>query len=208
MPKKKETIIYNRVLMVTRELKRLEFRTAIYLFISSLAFFLLYAIFWRLNLLFLISVIFSGIGILILFRRDEDIRLGGVLTFPLLLYYTLRNILLPLHFLLIVFIGIPITIYLIRKGYIGQVLFYMLAIFIFPLTVLSYYLFTQYFSPVLLSSITYDPGLVIYLLLPHIYLYNLMKIPKDKILNDITLLILLLIGGVSFWLLVNLITGI
>ncbi len=208
MVKKDEDKIYNNILVVTGELKKLELKVAIYTFICSLIFFLLYFLLNKLSILYLISVIFFGIGITILFRRNEDIRLGGILTYPLLLYYTLSNALLPIHFLLVVAIGIPITIYLVRRGYLGQVLFYTLAIFIFPLTVLSYYVLSSYFRPVLLSSIAFDPGYVIYLLLPHIYLYNLMKLPKEKIMNDITILILLIIGGVGFWLLLNLLTGI
>ncbi len=208
MIKKSEAKIYNNILNVTKELKKLEFKVAIYTFISSLLFFLLYFLLNKLSILYLISVIFFGIGITILFRRDEDLRLGGILTYPLLLYYTLSNALLPIHFLLVVIIGIPIVTYLVRKGYLGQVLFYALAIVIFPLTVLSYYFMSSYFKPVLLSSIAYDPGYVIYLLLPHIYLYNLMKLPKEKIADDITMLVLLLIGGVSFWILLNLLIGV
>jgi len=138
MVKKSETRIYKNILNVTKELKKLELRVAVYTFLFSAVFFVLYLILNRLSMLYLISVIFFGIGITILFRKDEDLRLGGILTYPLLLYYTLSNILLPLHFLAVVIIGIPIVIYLVRQGYLGQVLFYTLAIFMFPLTVLSY----------------------------------------------------------------------
>jgi len=208
MSKERESIIYNKVLVVTKELKKLELKVAIYMFLSSFAFFLIYYFFRSLNILYLISVIFFGIAITVVLRREEDLRLGGILTYPLLLYYTLTNALLPLHFLAVVLIGIPIVVILTRKGYIGQVLFYTLALFIFPVTVLSYYGISSLIRPILLSNITYEPGLVIYLLLPHIYLYNLMKLPKEKIWNDITIMLLLVIGGVGFWLLVNLLTGI
>lgn len=194
--------------MVTDELKKLELKTAIALFVASLISFLIYAFLWRFNMMYLISIVFFGIGITIIFRKDEDVRLGGILTFPLLLYYSLSNALVPVHFMIMVAIGLPLTILLIRRGYIGQVLFYMSSLFMFPLTVLSYYFLIEQIPPIILASVTFDPGFVIYILLPHIYVYNLIKLPKDKILNDIIILLLLLIGSIGFWLLLNIITSV
>lgn len=204
---KKEKAAYENVLLITEELKKLERRVALYFIISSFAFLILFKFFIDLMILLLISVMFFGIAVTILFRRNEDLRLGGILTYPLLLCYSISNLLVFIHFFIIVLIGLPIGIWLTRRGYIGQVLFYMLALFVFPLTVLSYYAFAIYFPPITIINIIQHPGTVIYLLLPHIYLYNLMKLPKKKIGKDIMAMTFLVLAGIVFWVLILRLVG-
>ena len=198
---------YENVLVITDELKKLERKTSVYIFMAAAVFILLHIFFSSLGIMLLVSVMFFGIGITILFRRNEDLRLGGILTYPLLLCYSLSNILVTLHFFIVVLVSLPVGILLIRRGYIGQILFFMLALFVFPMTVLSYYFFIIAFPPISVLSVVQHPGTVIYLLMPHIYLYNLMKLPRKKIPFDMIAMALLGLLGGGLWILIMKLVG-
>lgn len=200
--KRVESKAYKRVIHITEELKKFERKIALYLYGGSLAFMLLYFLVFQLNILLLISVIFFGTATTIIFRGRRVVRLGGILTYPLLLYYSLGNSMVLIHFLFMTLVGFPIAILLTRKGYIGQVLFYALSLIIFPLTVVSYYIFSIFLPPAPIVLDVYHAGEVIYLILPQIYIYNLMKMNKDEMMTDIVTMLLLIFMGWSLWALV------
>lgn len=194
-----EYIIYQQVFSITNRLKKLEQKAACVIFGASFIFLCIFFLFGKLNILLLSSVILFGIATLILARRILNIKLGGLLTFPLLLYYTLNTPWILLHFFLVTALGMPLGVMLIRRGYIGEMLFYLLSPLVLPITVVSYYLFTTYFPAYHITPMTHNPGDVIYLALPQLYIYNLLGQAESKVPRELISMVLLVAGGVGVW---------
>lgn len=191
---------YYNVLDVAEELKVLERRVAISLYIGALVFFGVYLAVYRDTIVFLVAILFFGTATTIIFRGESgEVRLGGILTYPLLLYYSFHNVWIIGHFFAISLLSIPIGIFLIRRRYIGQLLFYTLSLFVLPLTILSYYVVSLHIMPIPLIGDLFDAGVVVYTLLPQIYAYNLLKLTKTEMLHDMAAMVALLIAGIVFW---------
>jgi hypothetical protein len=190
---------YDKVMHITKRLKEFERKIAIYLYAACILSLWVYIQFVQQNILLLTSIIFFGTATTILFRGRRVIRLGGILSYPLLLYYSLGNTMVLMHFFVMALIGFPIGIALTKKGYIGQVLFYALSLVVFPLTVVSYYFFSILLPPASIIPQVYHAGEVIYLILPQIYIYNLLKMNKNEMMTDIVTMLLLTFAGWGLW---------
>lgn len=166
--------------------------------IESLIFFGLYKTYNH-SIFLAVSVLLYGFASGLFIKRWFDVRLGGIVTYALLLYYSLGNILVLAHFLFIVAIALIIYYILARKGIIGEFLFYTSAIIIFPLTIVSYSWFTQYFSSISIVSGLHHAGNLIYILLPTIYSYNLTKQDSKSFVKDLILLIVALAFSFVLW---------
>lgn len=199
MPHDDDKLIYRQVLDITKHLKRREHKVALMLLLASIGTVILYYLYFRLQIIFLIAVMFSGLSASLIIKRNADVRLGGLSTFPLLLYYTLSTWWIPLHFLVLVVIGLPIGVLLVRRGYIEHMLFYILSIFIFPLAVLSFLALTEIAPQFRLVSDTYPAEAVIYAFLPQVYIYSTLGMNRKRILADNVFFFVALAVGVAIW---------
>lgn len=195
-----EDVMYARIFSITAQLDKLENKVSLSMYLMSLGFLILFKV-TGMHIMLLTAVLSFGFSTSVLFRRGLDIRFGGMSTFALLTYYSLGNIWLLAHFLAVVFVCLPVGVLFMRKGYLGQMLFYVLSLVVFPVTIVSYYLTVGFIPPysLLSENVLYHAGDVIYLVLPQIYLYSILQLEKKKIVEDVSYLILLLAASVALW---------
>lgn len=196
---KRTVTAYNTVLNITRYLRKTERKVVILHFIAAAFFYYLYVANFRHEVILLNAVIFFGMGVVLVLRRDEDIKIGGVLTLPLLVYYSLSDTFLPIHFFIVVAICTPLGIMLMRRNYYGEMLFYMLALITIPVTTLSYNYLHDFFVTAAFPDLLFLPRASIYILLPHIYIYNLLRLSDKKIVYDLVITVLSLLAGITLW---------
>ncbi|MBI5679855.1 MAG: hypothetical protein HZC47_03040 [Methanobacterium sp.] len=194
-----EEKLYGQIFPITEKLKTLEKRVAIILLINSIIFLLIFKFSGGINILALVSIILFGLAVGLLFQRYMDMRLGGTLTYAIMLYYSLGNLWILPHFFAISLIGVPIGIFFMRKGYLGHLLFYLLAAIILPLSIISYFILRLYIPPFSVVPIIQSAAGIIYLVLPLIFLYNLLRIEKRKIPLNIIYMAGLLLAGWALW---------
>ncbi|NYB51557.1 MAG: hypothetical protein HVN35_03190 [Methanobacteriaceae archaeon] len=194
-----ESKLYEQIFPITHRLKKLEMIVAIILLINSLIFLIIFSISGGVNILSLVSIILFGLAVGLLFQRYMDMRLGGTLTYAIMLYYSLGNLWILPHFFVVSAIGVPIGIFFMRRGYLGHILFYLLGAIILPLSILSYYIFRIYVPPLSLVPIVQSAAGIIYLVMPLIFLYNLLRIERKKIPLNIIYMAGLLLAGWALW---------
>lgn len=194
-----EEKLYGQIFPITERLKTLEKRVAFILLINSIIFLLIFKFSGGINILALVSIILFGLAVGLLFQRYMDMRLGGTLTYAIMLYYSLGNLWILPHFFAISLIGVPIGIFFMRKGYLGHLLFYLLGAIILPLSIISYFIFRLYIPPFSVVPIIQSAAGIIYLVLPLIFLYNLLRIEKRKIPLNIIYMGGLLLAGWALW---------
>jgi hypothetical protein len=197
-----ERKLYEQIFPITQRLKTLEKRVALILLINSAIFLVIFYLSGGVNILSLVSIILFGLAVGLLFQRYMDMRLGGTLTYAIMLYYSLGNLWILPHFFIISIIGVPLGIYFMRKGYLGHLLFYLLGGIILPLSILSYYVFRIYVPPFSAVPIVQSAAGIIYLVLPLIFLYNLLRIERRKIPLNIIYMAGLLMAGWALWALI------
>lgn len=195
-----EEVMYQKIFSITAHIESLERRIIVALYIMSLGF----LIFFKAtndNIMILTAMLSFGFATSLLFRRNLDIRFGGMSTFALLLYYSVGNLWIFAHFLFVALVCMPVGIFFMRRGYLGQILFYVLSLVVFPVTVISYYLLIHAIPPysLLPYNVIYHAGDIIYIVLPQIYLYTILQLEKKKIMADILYLAVLLAVSVAFW---------
>lgn len=189
---------YSQVLDVTKLIKQKERKLVIALLALSAIMAVAHYLWLPGKVYFLLPVIFFGLAIGAIFKRDQDIKLGGLSSFALMLYYTLDNAWLVVHFILLVAIGFPIVLILVRRGYIGPLALYALTIFLLPLSAISYGYFGQRFHYNLIGD-TLHAAEVIYIVLPMIYIHAAVTVKRKQFVKESFYFMILLIFGVAFW---------
>lgn len=195
----REKKYYAQVLDVTQLVKQKEKTMAFVLMALS---FLTASIhyFWLPDrVYFLLPVIFFGLAVCLIFKRDQDIKLGGISTYALLLYYILDNVWVLGHFIIICFLGVPLVFALVRRGFIGPLALYALTIFMLPVSAISYQFFGQDFYYPLVSSSTFKAQEVIYIFLPLIYIHTSVSIKRRQFIKESLYFLFLLAGGALYW---------
>jgi len=198
-PNDEERKIYEQIFPITEKLKNLERRVAIIIFIISIIFLLFFKFSGGLNILLLVSILLFGLAVGLLFQRSLDMRLGGTTTYAIMLYYALGNLWILPHFFVVSLAGVPLGIYFMRKGYLGHLLFYLLGAIVIPISVISYYIFRLYIPPFTAVPTVQSAAGIIYLVLPMIFLYNLLRLEKSKIPLNILYMAFLLLIGWALW---------
>lgn len=197
-----ESKYYARVLNVTELVRKKEWKLAGILFAASIIFTTLHYTYFEHRAVFLVAVMFYGLAISLLLKRDMDVKLGGISTFALLLYYTLDNLWIMLHFFIIVALGIPVAIALSRRGYLGPMMFYSLALVMLPISALSYVWFGQHYSYSLVNN-TFQAEEVIYIFLPMIYIHASLSVKRSLIVRDALVFYGLMTFSVLVWWIVD-----
>lgn len=164
--------------------------------------FYLLSVFLKNSLFTILSVISYGLAFSLFLKRYFDIRLGGIITFPLLLYYSLGNLNVLFHFLIMVPTCLIVFMVLSKKGFIGEILFYLSLVFCLPIIVVSYYLIQKFFTPIVLQNSFLNAGILIYSILPFIYAYNLTKQDIDNFVKDYIITLTVLIVSIGIWVVV------
>lgn len=195
-----ENAIYQNIFYITAHLEKLENRIAGSMYLMALGFLMFFKA-TGLHIMLLASVLSFGFATSLIFRRSLDIRFGGMSTFALILYYSLGNMWIFLHFLAVVFICLPIGIFFMRRGYLGQMLFYVLSLVVFPVTILSYYFVIKIIAPFsfMPENVLYHAGDIIYLIIPQIYVYSILQLEKKKIVEDVAYFTGLLAISTALW---------
>lgn len=193
-----ETPHYKNILEITDLIRKKERLVAALLFLASLISSFIFFKYYTHRSLLLVAVLFYGLAVSLLFKRDLDVKLGGLSSFALLLYYTLGNLWLPVHFIIVWIIGIPLAVYVSRRGLLGPLLFYGLALILLPVSLLSYEWFGVNYHYSLIPQ-TFDAQEVIYVFLPMVYVHTSLSVKKSLILRDTLVFFGLLIVSVVLW---------
>lgn len=194
-----ENKYYAQVLDVTKLITQKEQTMAIVLLSFSFLATCIYYAWLPQRVFLLLPIVFFGLAVSLIFKRDQDVKLGGLSSYTLLLYYTLDNVWLLVHFIIISLLGVPLVFALVRRGYIGPLALYALTIFILPVSAISYSLLGSQFNYPLIGGNSFHGQEVIYIFLPLIYIHTSVSIKRKQFAKESLYFMLLIAGGLVFW---------
>lgn len=189
---------YSHVLDVTKLIRQKELKIGVILLVVSAISAAAHYLWLPDRVYLLLPVVFFGLAVASIFKRDQDVKLGGLSSYALMLYYTLDNAWLVLHFIAMNIIGVPIVFWLTRHGYIGPLALYALTILLLPVSAISYGFFSQHFHYQLIHG-TFSAEEVIYIFLPLIYIHTSLTIKRKQYFKESFYYLVLLVFGAALW---------